>query len=49
LNPLPQEVKGPLVRFNVKGKKLLIAENDAHGREANFGYSRKDNGTFYNH
>jgi hypothetical protein len=27
----------------------LIAENSAHCRETNIGYSRKANGTFYNH
>ena len=49
LIPLPKQVNGPLIRFNFKGKKFTIAENDAHNREANFGYSRKSNGTFYNH
>jgi hypothetical protein len=49
LIPLPKIVRGPLVTKNSNGKQFLIAENSAHCRETNIGYSRKANGTFYNH
>ena len=46
---VPKIVTYPAVNKQVRGKKFLIAENDAHQRETNTGYSRKANGTFYNH
>ncbi len=49
LVPVPKIVSYPPVKLVSKGKRFLIAENDAHQRETNTGYQRKANGTFYNH
>ena len=49
LIPVPVIVQGPALQRHGSGKKFLIAENDAHLKETNVGYSRKANGTFYNH
>ncbi|CDW78541.1 UNKNOWN [Stylonychia lemnae] len=46
---VPKIVTHPAQQKVSLGKRFLIAENDAHQRETNTGYSRKANGTFYNH
>eukprot|EP00347_Sterkiella_histriomuscorum_P024332 403331494 len=47
--PVPRIVTHPACQKVGLGKRFLIAENDAHQKETNTGYTRKANGTFYNH
>ena len=39
----------PVVMIHRSGVKAFVAENDAHSKESNFGYSRNKFGGFYNH
>lgn len=39
----------PLIVRTSGGKNAFVAENDAHSKESNFGYSRNKFGGFYNH
>ena len=39
----------PVISRIDPGKKVFVAENDAHSKESNFGFSRNKFGGFYNH
>ena len=42
-------IQQPVVRVIDPGRITFVANNDAHSKESNFGFSRNKFGGFYNH